>query len=135
MSTPIEVVRRYAALESQRLALEEEAAKIKTEQDAIREQVLSFFQNEGIDSVKTPDRTLYLLRRVDAGRAEGVSTEDCLTALQSRGWEDYAPRRVNWQGLSAVFREREAEGEEPVPEELRDRFACKESFRVGSRRR
>lgn len=134
MST-FDLVKRYAQLESERLALEEQASKKKAEQDAIREQVLDWFQGEGVESVKTPERTLYLQRRLDAGKAEGASTEDCLRALQSRGMEEYAPHRVNWQGLSAVFREREAEGEEPVPEELRDLFAAKETFRVGSRRR
>lgn len=131
----MEPVKRYAQLEGERLELEDRIKKIKSEQEQIREQVLGFFQEEGVESVKLPDRTLYLQRRLDAGKAEGMSTEECIRALQSRGFEDLAPLRVDWQRLSAVFREREKGGEEPVPEALRGVFEPKESFRVGSRRR
>lgn len=131
---PIEV--QWAELDQQRAALEAEVKKVKAQLAELEPRVLEHFERNGIQSIKAGGRTVYLERKLWACKAEGVEApgKDLHDILARAGYPEYASEGVSWQGLSAFFREREKDGEEPVPAELREWFGVSEQFKIRGRK-
>jgi hypothetical protein len=133
----MERVREYARLRAERGELEDRLAALKAKLEELEPLALDYFQEHGVDRLSLDGVTLYLRREVWAGKCEGVTADQAVDALHRFGFEDFAQPRVNYQGLSALFREREREEgiEGAVPEALREVFQAVESYRIGARRR
>jgi len=131
----IRTVEKYSRLESERSALKDKLARVEDEIKKLREPVLDYFQHHGIQHHSCHGRTLYLRRELWAGKLdEKTAPEDCVRILHATGFDDLAPNKVSWNTLSALFREREKNGDEAVPEALRGHFVASESFKIGSRK-
>jgi hypothetical protein len=130
----IRTVKKYALLEQERLEVEARLSRLKDEQDSIRDDVLEYFSRQGIQKLSVEGRTLYLKREVYAAKVDKeMAAELVVKALQEAGFEEFAGRSVSWNSLSAMLREREALGEEPVPPALKAVIELHEKFKVGSR--
>jgi hypothetical protein len=133
----MERVREYARLRAERSELEDRLAEIKANLEMLEPIALDYFQAHGVDRVSLDGVTLYLRRKVWAEKREGVTSEQAVNALHRFGFEDFSRHTVDWQGLSALFRERDREEgiESAVPEALRVAFTAVERFKIGARRR
>jgi hypothetical protein len=127
-------ITEYAALENRRMDLKDELVAIESKIAELAPRVLEWFQASGTQKITRDGRTLYLKRELWAGRAEGVSNEAAVAALEGAGLNEFCGMKVNTQSLSAWMREREKEGQAPVPTELEGAFVANEVFKVGSRR-
>jgi len=129
----IRTILAYVELEKKKADLEAQLDVVKAQISDMKEPVLAFFQQNGIDRTSLNGRTLYLKRELWCGRVEGKTSEDAVAALRERGYEEFAKESVNTQGMSALMRERDKDGKDPVPEDLRDVFCSNEVFKVISR--
>ena len=131
----IRTVEKFSRLEGERAELKSDLAKIEAEIKKLHGPVLTYFQAHGVQNMACEGRTLYLKRDVHAAKVNAkTDPEDLVRILHATGFEDLAPHRVSWQSLSALFREREKNGEEAVPEALQSHFTIAEQFKVGSRK-
>ncbi len=131
--TDIRTVERYAKLENERTALEDQLVAVKAKLDELRAGVLEYMQAHSLDKVTSAGRTLYLRRELWAGRAEGVSPADLMVALDAAGLTEFAERAPKMQSLTAYVRELDRDGLE-LPEPLRGVLVANELFKIGSRR-
>lgn len=133
----IRQVHKYSALMDSKIATEEQLKKINIEIGKLTPVVLDYFQRQGIDSVASGGRTLYLRRELHTNKSPDVTTEQACDKLVSVGLGEYAGKRVNIQGLSAHVRELEQDGQ-PIPlieEQFGGAFRIAEVFKIGSRKR
>jgi hypothetical protein len=136
----IRQVNRYAELEDEKAQLEDQLKVCKAKLAELVDPVLAYFQAQGLESMATPTRTLYLRRELWAAKVEdGADPATLVEALEAAGMGEYAPEKINWQGLSAFLRERvDVAGMDPdeaVPTALRPYFKVSEVYKIGSRRR
>lgn len=131
--TDIRTVERYAKLENERTALEDQLVAVKAKLDELRQGVLDYMQSHSLDKITSAGRTLYLRRELWAGRAEGVSPADLMVALDAAGLTEFAERAPKMQSLTAYVRELDRDGLE-LPEPLRGVLVANELFKIGSRR-
>lgn len=128
-----ESLQQYAKAADRKADLEAELLEVKAKLTKLEPLVLDWFQREGVQNIRINGRTLHLRRELWAGRAEGVSNDDAIEALQAAGLDDFAAPRINTQKLSAWCRERDAEGE-ALPPEFEGVLVVNEKFKVGSRK-
>ena len=130
----MEAAQAFVELVDEEAELKARLKEVTEEKAIVGAEVLAFFEQQGVSKITVDGRTLFPKFTRYAGKLDEASTEAVLAALHEYGWEDYAPERVNWQGLSAVFRERDDEGLDPVPEDLRKVLALSSRPEVGHRR-
>jgi outer membrane biogenesis lipoprotein LolB len=130
----MEKVQQYAELEVRRSELKDELTAVESQLKDLEPLVLEWFQAEGVQRIKIGERTLYLNRQIWAGRCDGVSDAQVVAALEGAGLSEFCGMKVNMQSLSAWMREREKEGQDPVPVELSAELRANEVHKVGSRR-
>lgn len=136
-----DVLLEYAALENEKFALKAKLDDIEKKQKEREPKVLEQFQQRGVDRFTAFGRTIYLERKVNAGFAEPSEPLDgdalrvrAIEALRSAGFDEFISTGIVWQSLSALVREREREGESPIPPSLTGIFEVKEQFNVRSRK-
>lgn len=129
----MEQVERYAKLENERADLKASLARIESDLKELKEPVLSYFQAHGIQNTKVHGRTLYVKRELWAGRAEGVTSAEAISALRAAGLDEYFGERIETQSLSAYLRELDRE-EQEMPLPLQGVIVANEVFKVGSRK-
>ena len=130
----IRTLKKYVDLENHRSKIEDELKSVKAQLADLEAGVLLYFERQGLDRATLDGRTLYLRRDLYAGREEGVDAERAIEALEAAGFGDYVKRGIVTVSLSALFREREKDGEPAVPAALVGVMVANEVFRVGSRK-
>lgn len=115
--------------------LKAELEEAKSHRTKLLEECLEWFGEEGVQSMRVDDRTYYLHRSTYAAKAvEDMPSDELVRVICALGYEDFAPQRVNWQRLSAFFREREKQHEPAVPEKLDEYLRLDERFDIRSRK-
>lgn len=128
-----EVAIRYIDLANEKAELEAKLASVKKKLEDAEQEVLTFFEETGMERISAGGRTIYIRRELNAAKADdSVTPEQIGEALAAAGLDIYYPHRVNWQSLSAFLREREKEGQ-GIPAELASVVRLSERFKIGSR--
>ena len=131
--TDIRTVQRYAAVLTQKMELEASMKEVKQKLAKLEEQTLDYFERQGVGQVKVDGITLFPRREVHGGLAGDTKAEDVVQACHAAGMGELAPVKLSWPTVSALLRERAAEGEEMVPPELKGLIVAHEKFKIGYR--
>jgi hypothetical protein len=122
----IALVRELLAFDDRRTKLETELATLKKDRKAKELEVLDDF-DEGVNSIKVDDRTVYLRRDLWASGA-GKDPDEFKAYIRSLGLNEYIKESVNSQSLSAWYREREEFDD--LPAGFTDNVKCSENFSI-----
>jgi hypothetical protein len=133
----IRQVHKYSALIDQKMKADDDLKAIAAQISELTPKVLDYFQRQGIDSIASGNRTLYLRREVHTTKNPDVTTEQACEKLRDVGLPDYVGRKVNTQGLGAYVRELESGGQNlmAIEETFGGAFRVVELFKIGSRKR
>jgi hypothetical protein len=133
----IRQVHKYSALIDKKMEADKELKAITAQISELTPHVLDYFQRQGIDSIASGKRTLYLRREVHTTKNPDVTTDQACDKLISVGLAEYATNKVNVQGLGAYVRELEADGQNlmNIEETFGGAFRVVEIFKIGTRKR
>lgn len=101
----ITAVRQYAALVGEIRDLDLKLKALKAKRGKLEEPVLSYFERQGIQSTSVEGFTVHVIRKLWAGREEGVENDPAIDALTEAGLGHFAERKIQMQTLSAYCRE------------------------------
>lgn len=109
--------------------MDAELREKKRERDALEQQLLEAFRNEGIQSIRTNDGLAYLRRDLWASLTKSPEN------LRGTSLEWLIKDSVNQQTLSATVRElpRDEEDLPILPEEVKELIKVTEVYKVGVR--
>jgi hypothetical protein len=130
------LVRRFAELTARKRKLSSDLDEVKSDLDALQEQILDMMGANGVASLKVDTDegrfTVFPTRTLWAGALEGDYERACV-ALKMAGMGDLVEERFNTQRLSAVVREMETTGT-PFPESFEGAIKITETFKLGVRK-
>jgi LPS O-antigen subunit length determinant protein (WzzB/FepE family) len=126
-------IEKYAKLTARKRALDNELTQVKAQMAELQESVLSYFQSHGMERTTVGGETLYIRRELWVSYQEDADREAAIGHLHALGMEEMAPHRLNTQRISAWAREREKEGLEAIPGELKPYLKASETFKIGAR--
>lgn len=124
--------KRWVALREQKLRLEAELKRVKSDMSDLEADVLEDLADEGIQRFTIDGTTLYQRRLLKANRHPDAEMQDLVAALDTVGQGHLASQTVNANTLSAWVRELEDAGEE-LPDEVDDLIVVHEIFQLGAR--
>ncbi len=129
-------LQRFAELSEQKTALNAELNKVKSELDGLKDQVMEYFADAGIQSTKLESgRSVYIHRQLWAAKVdEDMSGAEIVSALQSSGLGDLGT--ANWASLSAWCREqdRDDDGMPILPDAIKGVIKVTERIEPRSRK-
>lgn len=131
------VVKPYVALVKKKLLLQQQLDDAKARLAELEPKIVEAFQDEGIQSTKIDDYTVYLNRQLWAGAADDKQAMcDALKVFPDDTWSFLVKDNVNVQTLSARVRECEMneDGMPILPEALKDLIKVAEVFKIGARK-
>jgi hypothetical protein len=129
-----EILSEFLDLDEEKRTLEARLKQVKARLEELEPQVVREFEAEGVSKITVRGRTVYLQRELSPKLGEGFTTEDAVEALKSGGFSDLVKESYNYQTIKAFFKERESQGEEPIPDELQGVFTFNEIYRARTRK-
>jgi len=138
MSIDNDTLRQYIRLTTERRALKDKDDELKTLIAAVEEQLLSQFQQDGVQRMTCDGHTVHLRRELWA--SAGGDTPGLVAALKAAGLGDLCTETVQAQRLSAWVREFDPQKclapeaiVNQLPEEVRPAITVSEVFKLGVR--
>lgn len=128
----MEEVKRLLALDEEIDEAEGKLAALKKDRAAVAERVQETFVEEGVQNLSTGGKCVYLARSLWTNVIP-EKKEEARGVLQALGLGAFVKESINGQQLSAWCREK-AEGEEPIPEELKQVVRFFEKFEIKVRK-
>lgn len=119
-ATTADLVNEFIDLDQQRKGKEEEVGKLKERLQALEGELLTRFENAGVQSMKSKQGvTVYIRRELWASPADGAEVL-LLERLKAMGLGDMVKEKVNPQTLSSFVREQEQErlGRNGTPDDV-----------------
>jgi len=143
----IQSVAEYVKLHEQKAEIESDLKAVKEKIKEMEDGVLDFMQENGIQSVKSGTKNVYIHRSIFASL---IDKQAAHAAFKEHGYGDLVEDRVMPQRLSAFVREEMARGESegqtididsgnlasqlPLPAEIKDQINVTERFSVRVRK-
>ncbi len=133
----IRSIHKYTSLIELKLDADSTLKQLNAQIAELTPEVLDYFQRQGINSISSGKRMLYLKREVHTSKNKDVDTEAACKLLEEVGLPEYSGLRVNIQGLSAHVRELEDEGQtlKDIEDVFKGAFRIVEVFKIGSRKK
>lgn len=118
----MDALRRYVELTAKKKSLDKELDDIKESIEAIKETVLTYMQDEGMQSVKIADHLLYLRRDI---RATFLETPESVLVAKNHGYGDALRTIIYPQTASSIVREqiKDLGPDEKIPDWIKEAFS------------
>ena len=131
-ATPTALAREFAKLKSERDILEAKLDHVKARMAEIEPVLLTFFADNGMQSIKLDGVMVYVQRQIFASAQDGNKAR-AVRALRTAGLKELVTTGFNLNSISAVFREWERDGVDPHPSMARA-FKVTEKFSIRARK-
>ena len=134
MTADIRTVKSFVKKTQEKRKLEAKIKTMTSELRDIEERVITYFERQGLQNLRTEAGTAYLNRKLFASlNVNGDGTKEAAhAALRATGLDYMVKDTVNANTLSAHVRELDANGDE-LPDELQPHIKVSEVFRIGIR--
>jgi len=143
MGNSMELFLEFQELTERKAVIAADAKKVAARLAALEPQLIDFFTESGLQSIKAGGRNFYLHRSLFAGKNPETEPDVFCDAMREAGLDELVGESVNANRLSAYIRERAADLEEgaspndiiaALPESLREMVKVAEIYSVRSRK-
>ncbi len=122
-------IQQFVALTKEKRKLEDRVKEINKEIASLEESVLKYFQEQNLDKVRLEGMTVSLKSEIWARKSPDCPIEEAIKALEEVHLDSYTKPSINYQGLSAYFRDDETR----YPEFLKGKIDLNKYFKPVAR--
>lgn len=133
--------KRIAEIDAEIAILEAKVKRLKKERQELQPEVLNYFSEEGIKSMKLHTRTLYIKENWFAKLKPGVDRETAARMLEEAEFGFLIKKDFNLNSVTSVFKEAFLtkkgdvyEQEKPLPPEIDAAFLLEPTWKIASRK-
>ena len=126
-----DALHEFVQLEKDRRQLEAQLKSLKARKAKLEEQLLTEFEQTGVQNMRVDGMTVFIHRQTWANHAGNPAA--LVEAMRAAGMDEMVKVSVNTQTLSAWVRELESI-EEPIPEAVAPHISVSEKFSLRTNR-